>query len=335
MNTMILAQSQIWFSSVPLDFVHGLDASLAPILQTLSVFCHHLGGSTFFLGLISFLYIYFRPKLAFELAFVLLTSGVIGSLLKFYLESPRPFPYPEAFNEKAFGLPSGHVYSGFVVWGLLTYRIKNLGFRIFAVAVILFMPISRMYLRVHYLGDVSLGLALGITHLLLCIWFFRFLETKNLPHYFILTDKYRTLSLLGVVITFFPIVLDTSFLSTEHFESLSTAIMASGSLCGFWIGILFYPRFSKPEFLDWTLPTATFSPKDPKFGLFWQTIIMRALILCAILILLYVLPGMIVKKTIWGDNLIVRYARYMLVSFSLVVIFPMILQNIKQGKFLK
>ncbi|WP_246835837.1 phosphatase PAP2 family protein [Leptospira meyeri] len=335
MKELLLTQSSLWFSSVPLDSLHVWDQNLGEIFLLISTICHFLGGSSFFLGLISFVYIYYRPKLAFELSLGLLTSAVMVSILKFYLESPRPFPYPEAFDEKAFGLPSGHAYSAVVVWGLLAYRIPKLWFRVLSVLIILFMPFSRMYLKVHYLGDVSLGFGLGVIHLFIILFLLdRFYKKDSVPA-FLHTKKYRTLSLLGIVITLSPISMDSPFLSVEHHHSLSGVLTASGALAGFWLGILFYPRLSKPEFLDWSLPKWNFSFGTNQFNNFWITVFVRLLVLAIVILLLYVIPGILIKKTIWKDDLFLRYIRYLLVGFALVFLVPLVLQKIQKGKFLQ
>ncbi|XDD44683.1 phosphatase PAP2 family protein (plasmid) [Leptospira sp. WS60.C2] len=326
MNVIILAQTSFWFSDQTLDLIHNWDHYFGSVLYPLSVLFHYIGGSVFFLCLVSFIYAYLRPKLAFELAIALLTSGVFGLLTKFYLESPRPFPYPEAYDEKAFGMPSSHVYSSFVVWGLLAYRIPNLLMRFISVFIILFMPFSRMYLKVHFLGDVSLGFVLGAIHLFICILILQKLDKINLSHYFIQSEKYQTLSLLGIVITLSPIVLNSPFLSAEHYQSLSAVLMSSGSLAGFWIGILYYPRFSKHKFLTWSLKFTD----DPNF---WKIVVIRAIVLLLILILFYVIPGIIIKASILKDDLIIRYLRYMLVTFSLILFFPILMQRIASGKY--
>ncbi|MBM9591570.1 phosphatase PAP2 family protein [Leptospira sp. 201903075] len=335
MKDLFLAQNSLWFSSLPLDSLHIWDPTLGGVLQTISTICHYFGGSSFFLSLISFVYIYYRPKLAFELSLSLLTSGISVYLFKFFLESPRPFPYPEAFDEKAFGLPSGHVYSAIVVWGLLAYRIPKLWFRILSAFIILFMPFSRMYLKVHYLGDVGLGFGLGFIHLIIIIWFLNRFYAKDSKLTFIITQKYRTLGLLGIVLTLSPIALDSPFLSEEHHHSLVGLIMSSGALGGFWLGVLFYPRFSKPEFLNWSLPKFSFSFGTKEFRIFWNTVLVRLLVLAIVITLLYVIPGSLIKSSIWKDDLFLRYIRYLVVGFALVAIVPLVLQKIQKGKFLQ
>lgn len=334
MNELFLANASIWFSPEFLESLHQWDASLGGILFVISTICHYLGGSSFFLGLISFVYIYYRPKLAFQVALGLLTSGILGYVFKFYLESPRPFPYPEAFDEKAFGLPSGHVYTTTVVWGMLLYYIPKLWFRLLSVFIILYMPFSRMYLKVHYLGDVSLGFGLGILHLLIILFLLNQFYSKD-EQVFIITEKYRTLSLLGIVITLLPITLDSPYLSEEHHHTLVGMIMSSGALGGFWLGILFYPRFSQKQFLQWSMPSFNFRLGSDSFWFFWKTFLLRLLVLGIVILLLYVIPGTLIKKSVWKDDLLLRYIRYLVVSFALVFLVPMILQKIQKGKFLQ
>lgn len=335
MKELILTETSLWFSQIPLESLHVLDPSLGGVFYVISTICHYLGGSSFFLGLISFVYIYYRPKLAFELSLGLLTSGIAVSLCKFYFESPRPFPYPEAFDEKAFGLPSGHVYSAVVVWGLLAYRIPKLWFRIVSILIIAFMPFSRMYLKVHYLGDVTFGFGLGILHLIIVLLLLNKFYGPNKNEPFFLTNQYRTLGLLGIVVTLFPITLDSPFLSVEHHHSLSGVLMASGALGGFWLGILFYPRLSKKEFLNWSMPNFSLQFGSDSFGIFWKTFLVRLLVLGTIILLLYVVPGILIKKSIWKDDLFLRYIRYLVVGFALVCIVPLVLQKIQKGKFLQ
>ncbi|MBL0953768.1 MAG: phosphatase PAP2 family protein [Leptospira sp.] len=334
MKELFLAETSPWFSPGPLDALHILDPSQGGIFFAISTICHYLGGSSFFLGLISFVYLYYRPKLAFELSLGLLTSGIAVSLFKFYLESPRPFPYPETFDEKAFGLPSGHVYSAIVVWGLLAYRIPKLWFRILSILIILFMPFSRMYLKVHYLGDVTLGFGLGVLHLIIVLLLLNKYYT-NKAETFLFTNQYKTLGLLGIVLTLLPITLDSPFLTEEHHHSLSGVLMASGALGGFWLGILFYPRFSKKEFLNWSMPKPNFQIDSEDFSVFWKTFFVRLSILVIVMALFYVIPGILIKKTVWKDDLFLRYIRYLVVSFALVCIVPLILQKIQKGKFLQ
>lgn len=327
MQVTIFLSDSVLFSVETLRSLHGMDEAFGSLLQNLSLICHHLGGTLFFLILISLTYTLFRPKLALELSFGLLTAGVIIALAKFYFESPRPYPYPLEFEEKAFGLPSGHSYVAVVVWGLLAYRLRNVWFRAFCFFIICFTPFSRMYLGLHYLGDVILGFFLGVVHLIIIYLFIRHLDRKKLRHYFFQTDKHRTLSLLGMLITLSIIMLDSNSASSEHFYSLSSAMTSAGALAGFWMGLLFYPKFSREHFLDWGLPFT--NGKIDILG-----ILVRVGVLALIIVIFYVLPSQFLKNSIWKEDLFLRYMRYFLISFCLVFLFPVVLQSIAGGKFL-
>ncbi|TGL60256.1 phosphatase PAP2 family protein [Leptospira ognonensis] len=317
----------ILFSLETLQSLHGMDGELGSLLQILSLICHYLGGTLFFLILISLTYTMFRPKLALELSIGLLTAGIIIALAKFFFESPRPYPYPPDFEEKAFGLPSGHSYVAVVVWGLLAYRIRNIWFRAMSFCIIIFTPFSRMYLGLHFLGDVILGCVLGVIHLMIILFLIRHLDQKKLKHYFFQTDKHRTLSLIGMLLTLSIILLDSNSASSEHFFSLSSAMTSAGALAGFWMGLLFYPKFSKEHFLDWGLPFT--NGKIDYLG-----ILIRLAVLTVIIVVFYLLPSQFLKNSIWKEDLFLRYMRYFLISFCLVFLFPVVLQSIAGGKFL-
>ncbi len=71
----------------------------------------------------------------------------------------------------SFGFPSGHVLGALAFWGGLWVVYRRRVFGIVCLAVAVLMPISRMYLGVHFLGDVLLGavlggLSIGAAHLL-------------------------------------------------------------------------------------------------------------------------------------------------------------------------
>lgn len=75
---------------------------------------------------------------------------------------PRPPGYLHKIEENGFGFPSGHaqVSSGF--WGYLGCKIQN-KWIVFAGAVaILSISLSRVYLGVHYAGDVIGGIIFGL-----------------------------------------------------------------------------------------------------------------------------------------------------------------------------
>jgi membrane-associated phospholipid phosphatase len=114
-----------------------------------------------------------RPRRRWALAFplVMAGTGALQFLAKWAVDRPRP-------NEAAWGFPSGHALSVLVFFGLVAYLVCTSGTRrcwrwtsvALAVATILTVGFSRLYLNMHWLSDVGGGFAVGLAYLLIAIW---------------------------------------------------------------------------------------------------------------------------------------------------------------------
>ncbi|MGI8462609.1 MAG: VTT domain-containing protein [Solirubrobacterales bacterium] len=110
-------------------------------------------------------------------AMIVIVVGV--DLIKEATERPRPF---DALDQiPTYSYPSGHAaYSIFYVWAAVTVAfrlgVKQLGTRLtvrglvlaIGIALAAAVGLSRVYLRVHYLSDVSGGWGLGVSAFALC-----------------------------------------------------------------------------------------------------------------------------------------------------------------------
>jgi hypothetical protein len=74
--------------------------------------------------------------------------------------------------ESSFGIPSRHSQSAIGVWGMLASHIGKTWAWVIAMAVAFLIGFSRMYLGVHFGGDVLSGWLLGglILFTVLCLW---------------------------------------------------------------------------------------------------------------------------------------------------------------------
>ena len=109
-------------------------------------------------------------------------SAVLGSvmlveLLKGLFARPRPYFVDPLLSESGYSFPSGHALESLVVYGMLAYfavlTLKTWRARIATICgtalLVLLIGISRMYLGVHYLSDVTAGFAAGGVWLSACI----------------------------------------------------------------------------------------------------------------------------------------------------------------------
>ncbi|MGD0806186.1 MAG: phosphatase PAP2 family protein [Anaerolineales bacterium] len=139
---------------------------LKPFMQALSF----LGTEDFLLVLSLTLYWCVDVSLGLRLGLLLTIGGSLGSLLKLAFHMPRPYWYdprvqPMA-SEPTYGMPSGHSITAWSVGPWLGSRIQMPWGLAAGVLIALGVSVSRVFLGVHFPGDVLAGLLVG-----LIVWF--------------------------------------------------------------------------------------------------------------------------------------------------------------------
>jgi membrane-associated phospholipid phosphatase len=339
MEFSVLFSSEIFFGNQPLEILHSLDTSFGSFFLTLSLLAHNLGSSIFFLSLLAMVYLCFSPQLGSKLALGLLPAGILNSLVKFIVESPRPMNLSDNLahmqskaGEFSFGFPSGHVHTSIVIWGLIFLSIKNKYVKTFSLIVIIIMPVSRLYLGVHYLGDVLGSLILGIINLLVLLWFIR--KFPDFPSLDLLDEssfsiqrKTRSLVLMVLAITLSPTLLYHPGLSTPHLASLDIMVSASAALGGFLVGSILMKAFVLPTREIWSSYVESDSPT--------LTLFIRLSTLVLMIFLFYLLPSLVLKGYDFYNHILVRYLRYFIAGLTIVYLTPLILFHWKNGLYLR
>jgi membrane-associated phospholipid phosphatase len=105
------------------------------------------------------------PNLGIRLGLILLTSNTLKGILKIGFGSPRPYWISDRVRalagETSYGLPSGHAQNAVAFWGTLATAVKSQWARFGLGLLIFLISISRLYLAVHFLGDVLIGWVVG------------------------------------------------------------------------------------------------------------------------------------------------------------------------------
>jgi membrane-associated phospholipid phosphatase len=132
------------------------------------------GDKEFFLLFLPLIYWCIDRRTGARLLFLLLVSVFINSVAKVFVNQPRPFHYDSRVKQivEAYGggLPSGHTQNTTVLWGYLAIRFRIKLLWILAGILIVGVPLSRIYLGVHFPTDIIGGYVLGILLLLGFIW---------------------------------------------------------------------------------------------------------------------------------------------------------------------
>ncbi len=120
------------------------------------------GGEPVYIFLASLIFWCYSKKTGIRAMYVILFSALAAIFTKNLFGMPRPPEYLHKILETGFGFPSGHamVSSGF--WGYLGGRIRNLRIIFIGSVTITAVSLSRIYLGVHYAGDVVGGIFFGI-----------------------------------------------------------------------------------------------------------------------------------------------------------------------------
>ena len=125
-----------------------------------------LGTENFYLLILPVLYWCVDANLGLRVGVILLFSGSVNEIFKLAMHSPRPYwvsaQVKALSSETSFGLPSGHAQNAVSVWGMLASYVGKTWAWVVAVLMAFLIGFSRMYLGVHFGGDVLLGWLIGV-----------------------------------------------------------------------------------------------------------------------------------------------------------------------------
>jgi membrane-associated phospholipid phosphatase len=142
-------------------FLQQFSPALDGLMSALTL----LGEAAGFVLLISLLYWSLDRRLAVRLLLLYVLSLFINTWAKELLMQPRPFEYdPRVLrldSSGGGGLPSGHTQGAVVVWGFVALWVRKRWTTVLAVAVIILVSISRVYLGMHFPTDVLGAYLLG------------------------------------------------------------------------------------------------------------------------------------------------------------------------------
>jgi hypothetical protein len=162
-----------------------------------------------------------------------LISAYVNAIAKVLAAQPRPFQYDPRVRALVHagggGLPSGHTQSAVVVWGYLVSQFRRRTLWILAGFLMIGIPLSRLYLGVHFPTDLLGGYILGALLLVLFLKFALKVEAW-------LVRK-------GVIWQFAAAILLPIALILVNPKGSHYALSAGGVLLGFASGIILERRW--------------------------------------------------------------------------------------------
>ncbi len=130
-----------------------------------------MGDQPFFMLLLPLVYWCLNRRLGARLTILFLFSAYLNTVAKVFAAQPRPYQYDPRvlplYKAGGGGFPSGHTQNTVVVWGYLASHFRRVGPWTLAGCLMLLIPLSRLYLGVHFPTDLLGGYLLGAALLLL------------------------------------------------------------------------------------------------------------------------------------------------------------------------
>ncbi len=130
-----------------------------------------MGNEEFYLLILPVLYWCWRKNYVLPLAIILLLNFWLNYEFKEFFQLPRPAGVA-LIPAEHFGFPSGHAQGAMVLWGYLAWILSGTQRKIYGWlgALIFGIGLSRIYLGVHFPGDVVGGWTIGFLILFSGIW---------------------------------------------------------------------------------------------------------------------------------------------------------------------
>jgi membrane-associated phospholipid phosphatase len=136
-----------------------------PQLETPLSYVTEAGRFEFYLVVLTLTYWCLHKRLGQAIGYLLTISYFLNAIFKHVVHNQRPFwedPALALVEEFSYGVPSGHVQSATVFYGLVAMFIRRAWAWILAGILIILMAVSRVYLGVHVIEDVVIGFLLGL-----------------------------------------------------------------------------------------------------------------------------------------------------------------------------
>ncbi len=133
-----------------------------PSIDKLFITVTNSGSHPVYFIIASIIFWCYSKKTGIRAMYVILLSAFLAIFAKNIFSMPRP---PEHFHKIAadgFGLPSAHAQVSAGFWGYLGKITRNQLMIIIGAAAVILISLSRLYLGVHYLGDVIAGIFFGL-----------------------------------------------------------------------------------------------------------------------------------------------------------------------------
>lgn len=149
-----------------LAFIRAVQSMGGPVLDTVFKAITFIGEEEFLIVLVSLVFWCVDLTMGVRLAVAYLLSSYCSEVIKGLFAHPRPYEFDQSVKlfdpgEMAYGMPSNHSQAAVLLWGIVAARACRAWVWGLAIAMMVLIGFSRIYLGLHFPTDVLAGWALG------------------------------------------------------------------------------------------------------------------------------------------------------------------------------
>jgi membrane-associated phospholipid phosphatase len=260
-----------------------------------------LGGEIVYIGALLIGFWTIKKRETIVLTFVMMITIVVNFWMKTLIANPRPdqsYWYTTDLDTPNYSTPSGHSQFSATFYSWLSLKVKTWWMLVISILLTFLIGLSRIYLGVHYLGDVLLGWGIGIALAVVIFMFYKPIEEKlsNLRDEF----AYSGLFLFGFILLIIQILAFPTLPYGDNFGAYGGMIM------GFAIALPLEKRYVGFQINH---------DKDQRGKLVARAVIGFILVIALLLGLSLVLPS---------ADVLLRALRYIIVVNVGIFIWPLI-----------
>jgi membrane-associated phospholipid phosphatase len=288
------------------EIIEALQSAISPTLDLPFILFTSLGEDYIYMSLIAITYWCFNKKAGVKLSYVLLVSAYLNYWTKMSFKMDRPPSEYRIMLKDAitYGFPSGHAQSAVTFWGWAGLKIRKAWTRIVFFVLIFLIGLSRIYLGVHYPGDVLGGMLFGAVFLVVAYKTIPYLESRlsSIPR--CLRDYLTPLIcifLFGLSLAVFPEI------------TRGNSALICGTLFGFSFGFSLESKHANisMDVNRWTKAIRSVVGLSTIFGL-------------------YLMMSFILNLLSLGAVIYMHFLKYAIVAFTIAFIMPYIFKSIKK-----
>ena len=295
-----------------MEFLYLLEKIRVPLLNEFMLLITHLGEETAFLAIAIVVFWCVDKYQGYYLMGVGLFGNMANQFLKILCRIPRPWVRDPNFHAlesaipeaSGYSFPSGHSQTAVGTFGCIAATQKKNWIRGICIAIMILVPLSRMYVGVHTPADVLVGSGMALAMVFMFCPLMLGNGKKNIPVVLAALTLLSVAYLLYVELYPFPADLDP-----HNYES---AVKNGYTFVGCFVGLLIV-WFVDEKKLQFT-----------NEAVWWAQILKAVLGLAVVMLVKEGAKG--VLNVIFGDEMIARAVRYCLVVLTAGILWPLTFQ---------